>query len=178
MASTDGVSVFFDVVAEGRGIQLFYNSHSLHRQRKKSSVHFHQLKHLQFSRFVLLYGQIITVGSVESGYHFIQMLDGPVDLPLRFVVVCVVESITLTKTSRQSKHSSHTSLSLQNVAPNETSPTPVTKVGRDDEEVGRVCQVFAEQFPIFVLLVFAQSAHEDGDDTKVVFTAAKSDQFV
>lgn len=84
----------------------------------------------------------------------------------------------LDKDKQASKHCSHTSLSLQNVAPNEMSGTPVTKVGRDDEKVGRVCQVFAEQFPIFVLLVFTQSAHEDGDDTKVVFTAAKSDQLV
>lgn len=100
MASTDGVSVLFDVIAEGWGIQLFYNSHSLHRQRKKSSVHFHQLKHLQFSCFGHLLWPIITVWSVESRYHFIQMLNGPVDLPLRFIVVRVVESITLTKASR------------------------------------------------------------------------------
>lgn len=84
----------------------------------------------------------------------------------------------LGKYKQASKHNSHTSLSLQNVAPNETSRTPVTKVGRDNEKVGRVCQVFAQQFPIFVLLVFTQSAHKDGDDTKVVFTTAKSDQLV
>lgn len=84
----------------------------------------------------------------------------------------------LDKNKPTSKHSSHTSLPLQNVAPNAMSHTPVAKVGRDDKKVGRVCQVFAQQFPIFVLLVFTQSAHEDGDDTKVVFTAAKSDQLV
>lgn len=84
----------------------------------------------------------------------------------------------LDKSKQASKHSSHTSLSLENGAPNQTSRTPVTKVRRDDEKVGRVRQVFAEQFPIFMLLVFTQSAHEDGDDTKVVFTAAKPDQLV
>lgn len=84
----------------------------------------------------------------------------------------------LDKNKQASKGSRHTSLSLENAAPNETSRTPVTKVGGDDKKVGRVCQVFAEQFPIFVLLVFTQSTHEDGDDTKVVFTAAKSDQLV
>lgn len=52
----------------------------------------------------------------------------------------------------------------------------MAEVGRDNEKVGRVRQVFAEQFPIFVLLVFAQSAHEDGDDAEVVLTAAKTDE--
>lgn len=40
-----------------------------------------------------------TLGSAVSGYHFIQMLNRPVDLPLRFIVICVVESITWTKTN-------------------------------------------------------------------------------
>lgn len=84
----------------------------------------------------------------------------------------------LDKSKQASEHSSRTSLSLRNGAPKETPRTPVTKVGRDDEKVGRVRQVFAEQLPIFMLLVFAQSAHEDGDDTKVVFTAAKPDRLV
>lgn len=53
----------------------------------------------------------------------------------------------------------------------------MAEVRGDNEEVGRVCQVLAEQFPIFVLLIFTQSSHEDGDDTKVVFTAAESHQF-
>lgn len=113
------------------------------------------------------------------------MFNRPVDLPLRFIVVRVVESITFQKKEKggkknphTSKHSSHSSLSPQNVAPNETSRTPVTKVGRDDEKVGRVGQVFAEQLPILVLLVFTQSAHQDGDDTEVVFTAATSDHLV
>lgn len=29
-----------------------------------------------------------------SGYHFIKMLDRPVDLPLRFIIVCVTEPLT------------------------------------------------------------------------------------
>lgn len=28
------------------------------------------------------------------GYHFIKMLDRPVDLPLRFIIVCVAEPLT------------------------------------------------------------------------------------
>lgn len=54
----------------------------------------------------------------------------------------------------------------------------MTKVGGDDEQVGRVGQVLAEQLPVFVLLVFTQSAHQDGHDAEVVFTAAKSDRLV
>lgn len=129
MASTDGVSVLFDVVAEGRGIQLFYNPHSLHRQRNRSSVHFHQLGHLRFSWCVasFFFGAHFTVGSVAPGYHFIQMLNRPVDLPLGLVVVRVVESITLTKTNRRSKHSGRASLRLQSVAPSEASRYPSGK---------------------------------------------------
>lgn len=29
-----------------------------------------------------------------SGYHFIKMLDRPVDLPLRFIIVCVAKPLT------------------------------------------------------------------------------------
>lgn len=52
-------------------------------------------------------------------------------------------------------------------------PTPVAKVRRDDEEVGWVCQILAEQFSILLFLTLTQGSHEHGDDAKLVFVAAQ-----
>lgn len=54
-------------------------------------------------------------------------------------------------------------------------PTPVAEVRRDNEKVGRVCQVLAEQPPIFLLLRLTQGAHKHRDDAKLIFVAATSD---
>ena len=49
----------------------------------------------------------------------------------------------------------------------------MAKVGGDNEKVGRVCQVLAEQLPIFKFLILTQGTYKHGDDAKFVFVAAK-----
>lgn len=61
----------------------------------------------------------------HSGYHFIKMLNRPVDFPLRFIVVCVAEPLTLKKKKRnghqyeavmsQLWHLSHITVTSQNI---------------------------------------------------------------
>lgn len=51
----------------------------------------------------------------------------------------------------------------------------MAKVGGDNEKVGRVCQVLAEQLPIFKFFILAQGTYKHGDDAKFVFVAAKTD---
>lgn len=53
-------------------------------------------------------------------------------------------------------------------------PTPVAEVRGDNEKVGGVCQVLAEQFPIFQFPGLAQGSHKHGDDAKLVFVAENS----
>lgn len=54
-------------------------------------------------------------------------------------------------------------------------PTPVAEVRGDNEEVGRVCQILAEQLPVLLFLRFTQRTHKHRDDAKLVFVAATSD---
>lgn len=54
-------------------------------------------------------------------------------------------------------------------------PTPVAEVRRDYEKVRRICQVFAEQPPIFLLLRLTQSTHKHRNNAELIFVAAKSD---
>lgn len=138
-----------------------------------------------------------------SDYHFIKMLDRPVDLPMRFIIVCVAEPLTLKKRNTkldtvmaQSWHLARrwsTILRWQTIllmswmlSENEyhfqcfysSVPTPVAEVGWDNEKVGRVCQVFAEQLPIFLFLGLTQGAHKHRNDAKLVFVAATSDYWI
>lgn len=57
-------------------------------------------------------------------------------------------------------------------------PTPVAEVRRDNEKVGRVGQVLAEQLPIFLLLRLTQGTHEHRDDAKLVFVAGTSNDSI
>lgn len=135
-------------------------------------------------------------------YHFIKMLNRPVDLPLRFIVVRVAEPLTFrgeicisTKIDTVMPHFWHlwlhypeiTNLIFNNRIISEnvlfsllsmSIPTPVAEVRWDNEEVGRVCQILAEQLPIFLFLRFTQRTHKDRDDAKLVFVAAIWDYWI
>lgn len=56
------------------------------------------IKHFFFTRFSTrdLRSEQIYLVNIFS-YHFIKMLNRPVDLPLRFIVVCVAETLTLNR---------------------------------------------------------------------------------
>lgn len=56
--------------------------------------------------------------------------------------------------------------------------TPMAEVRWDDEKVRRVCQVFAEQFPIFLFFWLTKRTHQHRHDAKLVFVAATSDYWV
>lgn len=52
--------------------------------------------------------------------------------------------------------------------------TPVAEVGWDNEKVGRVCEVLAEQLPVLLFLGLAQSAYKHGHDAELIFVAEKN----
>lgn len=120
----------------------------------------------------------------HSGYHFIKMLNRPVDFSSRFIVVCVAKPLTLKKKKkkRNGHHKAVMSqlwLLSQIILGSQTIllllRTPVAKVRWDNEKVGRVCQVLAEQLPIFKFLILTQGTHKHRDDAKLVFVAAERD---
>lgn len=53
----------------------------------------------------------------------------------------------------------------------EQTQTPVAEVRGDDKEIGRVGQVFAKKFPIFLFFRLAQSSHQHRHDAEFIFMA-------
>lgn len=116
---------------------------------------------------------------MQRSYHLIKMLNRPVDLPLRLVVVHVAESVTFTQDTdvgHQRQHRGSTRIVFITIlfflaGGRGGQLTPVAEVRRDDEEVGRVCQVFAEQLPVLLFFRLTQRAHKHRDDAELVFVA-------